>query len=382
MNNDPLPLLWLYGPSGVGKSSVGWEVFAQLSRSGVRTVFLDGDQIGLCHPVPEGGPHRVRARNLAAMWPNLRREGAQCVVLSGFVDTPEEVREYTVLLPDAALTLCRLRVGPAELKKRFLARGWRPDLADEAVAEAESLDRGAFAELCVDTDGLAVSETARLVRERAGGWPRAAPAATPGGFTPHPPAPRGDAAPIPVLWFSGASAVGKSTVGYEVFSQVFRAGVRAAYVDVKQIGALRPAADDDPGRHRLKARNLAAVWAGYRAAGARCLIVSGDADSDDTVRGYAELLPGSSVTVCRLHAGPATLADRVARRGRGEGPAMPGDELRGLGPEPLRHIAERATRDAEALERAATGDLRIDTDDRSAQDVAAEALGLWCPIFT
>ncbi|MGW0806062.1 hypothetical protein [Nonomuraea sp. NPDC002799] len=379
MSNVPLPLLWLSGPTGVGKSSVGWEIHAQLSRAGVKTAFVDADQISLLYPMSEGMTHRIRARSLAAMWPHFRQEGMQCLVLAGFVHTPEEVREYTTLLPEAAFTLCRLRVDSAELKERFLGRGWRPDLVEDAVAEAQALERGDYADVCVDTDGLASSETARLVRERAGGWPGVHPAATLPSFVDprsQPPTPQEDTAsvPVPVLWLCGATAVGKSTVGYEIFTQVCRTGVRAAYVDVKQIGALRPVADDDVDGHRLKARNLAAIWAGYRAAGAYCLVVSGEADSDDTVRGYAELLPGTALTVCRLHAGPATLAERVAQRGRGGGPAIPGDELRGLGSDALALIAGRAAQEAEALDRAGTGHLRIDTDGWSVQEVAADVL--------
>ncbi|MEU6726595.1 adenylyl-sulfate kinase [Nonomuraea wenchangensis] len=369
MSNPQLPVLWLSGPTGVGKSSVGWEVFAQLSRSGVKAAFVDADQISLCHPLPEGVTHRLRARNLAAMWPHFRQEGMQCLVLAGFVHTAEEVREYTTLLPEAAFTLLRLRVDSAELKERFLGRGWRPELVAEAVAEAEALDRSDYADVCVDTGGFAVPEAARLVRERAGGWPVALPAPTfPGDLRHRPPASPPDAAPAPVLWLRGATAVGKSTVGYEIFAQVYRTGLRAAYVDVKQISALGP----DTNSRRLKARNLAAVWAGYRAVGAQCLVVSGEADSDDTVQEYAESLPGTALTVCRLDAGPATLAERVARRGRGGGPSIPGDGLRGLGPDALKRVAEHAAREAEALDRAAAGDLRIDTDGRSVQEVAAD----------
>ncbi|MFF4771623.1 hypothetical protein ACFY05_02055 [Microtetraspora fusca] len=391
MSDVPLPLLWLSGPTGVGKSSAGWEVFAQLSRGGVKVAFVDADQISLCYPMPEGMTHHVRARSLAAMWPHFRQEGVQCLVLAGFVDTPEEVREYTALLPEAAFTLCRLRVDSAELKERFIGRGWRPELVEEAVAEAEALDRSDYADMCMDTDGLAASETAQLIRERAGGWPGALPAATFHGFVDrrsHPPIAQVDTAPtstpVPVLWLRGATAVGKSTVGYEIFMQVYRTGVRAAYVDVKQIGALRPVADDDVDSHRLKARNLAAIWAGYRAVGAQCLIVSGEADSDDTVRGYAELLPGMALTVCRLHAGPATLSERVGRRGRGGGPATPGDELRGLDSDALHRIAERAAREAKALDRAGSGDLRVDTDGRSVKEVAADVRlrgGNWPNLF-
>lgn len=366
-------VVWLCGPSGVGKSSVGWEMFGQLSRSGVTTGFLDLDQIGLLR---DGGTHRVRARNLAAVWPNFRAAGARCLVLAGYVDTLDEVREYTDRLPDAALTLCRLRVGTTELKERFLARGWRPDLVDDAVAEAEALEHTDHTDLCVDTDGLAVSEVARLVREQVRAWPCAAPVVTPGGSVPVPQAaPAGVSAPAAVLWFCGATAVGKSTVGYEVFSQVFRAGVPAAYVDLKQIAALRPAADDSEG-HRLTAQNLAALWTGYREAGARYLIVSGGADRDDTVRSHAERLLGTAFTVCRLHAGPATLAERVAQRVRGEGPAIPGDEIKGLGPEALKCVVERAVREAESLERTGAGAMRVDTDGRSVQDVAEQVRAL------
>ena len=363
-----LPLLWLSGPSGVGKSSVGWEVFARLSRDGVTTAFVDGDQIGMCHPLPENGAHALRARNLAAMLPHFRQEGVRCLVLSGFVDTAEEVAEYTSRMPGVAFTSCRLRVGGAELRRRFLARGWRPDLVEDAVAEAAGLERSTYADLCVDTGGLGVAEAARLVRERAaGGWPGVLPA-----VTPHEVAAPVDSGTAPVLWFAGATASGKSTIAYEIFREVFRSGTPAAYVDVKQIGVLRPIGDD----LRLKARNLAAVWAGYREAGAECLIVSGEADSDDTIRRYAELLPKAPLTVCRLHAGPATLAERVARRGRGEGPALPGDEMNNRDMGALRRIAERAA--AEAL----TGGegLRIDTDGLQVHEVVAlvrDRIGDW-----
>jgi adenylylsulfate kinase-like enzyme len=372
-----MPLLWLYGPSGAGKSSVGWEVYAQLSRSGVRTAFVDGDQIGLMSPTPAGGTHRLRARNLAALAANFRQAGAQCLVLSGFVHTREEVRLYDQV--GAELTLCRLRVGSGELERRFLGRGWRPELVREAVAQAEELERGDFADVCVDTDGLTVPETALLVRERTGGWPHLSPTGTPAVDIPVVAVSPGTR--VPVLWLCGATAVGKSTVGYEIFTQLNRAGVRAAYVDMKQIGALRPA----PSPHLLKARNLVAVWEGYRAAGADCLIVSGEADTPrggpaaapGTIRDYAALLPGATVTTFRLHARPGTLAGRVALRGRGGGPVIPGDELRGLGPAALRRVSRQAARAAEALDRAGAGDLRIDTDDRPPHEVAAQIRALW-----
>jgi hypothetical protein len=174
MTGDPVPFLWLCGPSGVGKTTVGFEIFSQLERAGIRTGCLDLDQVGLCYPATGGDPenHDLKARNFGAVWPNFLAAGVRCLVVSGGVDTPDRVRTYADLVPGAALTLCRLRAGRDELTRRFVGRGWQIHLAGEAVAESAVLDRLDFAEVCVDTDGRSVPEVARLVRERAGGWPR------------------------------------------------------------------------------------------------------------------------------------------------------------------------------------------------------------------
>ncbi|GAB2944691.1 AAA family ATPase [Nonomuraea fastidiosa] len=368
MNTDRLPLLWLSGPSGVGKSSAAFEICARLGREGVKAAFVDADQIGLIYPAPEENTHRLRARNLAALWEGFREEGVECLVLAGFVDTPEEVREYTSRLPDADFTVCRLRVSGEELRRRFLGRGWMPGLVEQAVAEAEAQERSAYADLSVDTGGLTVRETARLIMERAGRPRRVAPVVRPGRSEPGPMA---DGEPVPLLWFTGATAVGKSTVAYEVFRHIVETGARAAYVDLKQIATLRPASGD---LRDLKARNLAALWAGYRAAGATYLIVCGEADTDETVRDYTRRLSDVTPTVCRLHACPATLLERVTARGRGEGPTIPGDELKGLDEPALREAAARAATEADALDRADAGDLRIGTDGRPVADVVASVL--------
>ncbi|GAA0936779.1 hypothetical protein [Nonomuraea longicatena] len=266
-------------------------------------------------------------------------------------------------MPDAEFSLCRLRVAGDGLRRRFLARGWLPDLVEDAVAEGEALDRGGFPEAYVDTDGLTVAEVARLIRRRlrlaTGPDGHRASAVT------APPVPEEK---LPLLWFTGATAVGKSTVGYQVFRHLYGTGTRTAYLDLRQIAAL-PAAD-----RRLKAANLAAVWAGFRAAGARRLVVSGEADTGETIGRYTDALTDLTPTVCRLHASPETLRERVAERGRGGGPTIPGDAIKGLDPDGLRRVADRAAQEAAALDRTGTGDLRIDTDGRSAQQVADDVI--------
>jgi chloramphenicol 3-O-phosphotransferase len=386
-----LPVLWLYGPSGVGKTTVAWELFAGLARDGTAAGYVDIDQLGMCYAAPtpdawapepasDPGRHRLKIRNLDAVLANFRVEGARCVVVSGVVDTARGVDP--ALLPRAALTLCRLRGEPSELRRRLTGRGRPSDRPEGILRDAEALDRNGLPGACVDTTGRGVDEVLRLVRDRTGGWPGPAAAAVDLSSVDRSPVdmslPRADrsAGPGRILWLCGAAGVGKSSVGWEVYQQVRRAGVRAAFVDLEQVGFHRPTPAGDPGGHRLRAANLAALWRNYRAGGTRQLIAVGPVGRSDEVRRYTDALPGVEVTVCRLHADRDRLTERIMRRGRGLGSTwgMPGDPLRGQPDAVLRQAADAATADASALEAAAIGDSRIDTSGRPVPELAREIL--------
>ena len=79
---------------------------------------MDLDQLGLCYPAPDDDPvnHRVKAHNLAAVWPVYRAAGARCLI---------------------------------------------------AV--------GGFADLCIDADNRNVVQVARHIRTWTGGWPLLTP---------------------------------------------------------------------------------------------------------------------------------------------------------------------------------------------------------------
>jgi hypothetical protein len=66
-------VLFLGGRSGVGKSSVGNEIHAQLSAARVQHCLIEGDSLDLAYPPPWN--HRLAERNLAAMWGNYRELG-------------------------------------------------------------------------------------------------------------------------------------------------------------------------------------------------------------------------------------------------------------------------------------------------------------------
>jgi hypothetical protein len=351
----------------VGKTSVGFELFDQLSRVGIASAYVDLDQIGLCYPTPGDDPnhHRLKSRNLGEVWSGFRAAGARCLVISGLVDNVEEVRRHRDMLDGADLTVCRLRVGADELRARIATRGSLLHLTDAAVANAVELDRTAFADMVLDTANLAIAEVAARVRRS--GWPGRLPlreASAPPRLSARP------SDPVPVLWLCGPPAVGKSTVGFEVFTRTLADGVPAAYVDLAQIGFCRPAPDDDPDNHRLKAGHLGRIWPGFRAAGARCLIVSGSVSDQETVDRYQDELPAAAWTICRLRAGRRTLAERTLRRGQGGGPAIAGDALRGRPEAELHRRAAEAAELAELLDHTAFAHFQVDTDGRAVDELA------------
>ncbi len=164
----------------------------------------------------------------------------------------------------------------------------------------------------------------------------------------------------PLLWLGGPPCVGKSAVGWELLLQIMRAGTKAAYVDLEQIGFACHISDPED----LRARNLQFMWTNFHNAGAQVLIVS------DTGVHYGvdvDSLAGVTPRRYLLRARAETLRARVFRRGAGIDPALPGDSLLGCDELTLRRKAEEAVRTAAAL----VDGICVDTDDRTVSDVAA-----------
>jgi adenylylsulfate kinase-like enzyme len=379
-----IPVLWLCGPAGVGKSTVSWQLFSELTKSGVQIAFADTDQLCMCYPAPAADPDRqqIKARNLGAMIGNFRAAGARCLIVNGVVDPVLGV--HPDLIPGAALTVCRLRAGRDEVARRFIARdGQRDDMEEllqEVRDEASRMDASNFADACVDTSGVPAAEVAGLVRNSCRDWPGFAETARrPSAAAAGPAASAGDevttsrdadGAGGQILLICGPAGVGKSTIGFQLYLRYLQAGRTAGYVDLDQIGFLSPAADGDPGHHRLKASNLAAMWRNYHAAGATHLIATGPVQNEAVLQAYVDALPAATVTLCRLHAGRAELTRRIMSRGEGGSWSQPGDPLRGQPAGYLAMVADQAVATAEAMERAVVGAVRIDTDGRTVAEAA------------
>ncbi len=365
------PVLWLCGPSGAGKTTVAWEVYSQLVNAGVQVGFVDTDQLGMCYPAPASDPGRylIQAQNLGVVVAGFRAAGASCAVVSGVVDPVRGA--YVGNLPDIHVTMCRLHVHADELTRRLIGREGDGDMVASALAEADALDATDFSDLRIDTTDLRVAEVVRRVWEHVPvWWTLSGPAAS---DEPDVPSGRPDGS---ILWLCGSTGVGKSTVGFSLYLRhVLGRQIPGAFLDLDQIGFYHREPTTVHVNHQMRARILADIWGTFRAAGAQCLILVGPAEDEAAIRTYAEALPAATLTVCRLHAGREELTRRVLSRGHGGSWAQPGDPLKGQSAAALSAVAEKAVTEADALERAALGDLRIDTEALTADEVADAIVG-------
>ncbi|HTT92441.1 MAG TPA: AAA family ATPase, partial [Acidimicrobiales bacterium] len=300
------PVLWLFGPPGVGKSTVGWQIYRRLRSSSRVCAYVDIDQLGMCYPEPSSDPgrYRLKDRNLGAIVAHFAATGARGVVVSGVVD-PVGGTGLTELA-NLKVVLCRLRADPDQLRQRLQSRRGSFAGVEDAIAQAVRLDISRFAEALVDTTDLTVEQTVHAVL-RTSAW-------VPYPGLPEPVADLRDRPPSAtggqVIWLCGPSGVGKSTIGFALYLRLLRAGHTVGYIDADQLGFCGVGPQD----HWLKARNLSAVWENYRSTGAETLVAVGPIHDAGDAGVYEAVLPQASFNWFRLHSGPSELERRVQAR--------------------------------------------------------------------
>ncbi|MCP3803088.1 AAA family ATPase [Allokutzneria sp. A3M-2-11 16] len=340
--------LWVTGTPGTGKSTAGWGLFTRIAEQGGSVAHVDVDQLGLIGPPPGGGDasHAIKEGNARRLLDLMRRRGVRQVIISGIVD-PDRPPGW----PD--LTLVCLRCDREELRRRYLGRGSSADTLDALFEVADEFDRF---DTAMDTTGQQPEDTVTALLRHC--------VVSPGEIQPlSAPAPP----PARVIVVSGATAVGKSTAAWGALQTHWQKGIPTAYVDMAQLGFVRPGPDPV-----LSAACLSALWQGYRDAGAEVLIiVTRDALPQDL---FAE----DSVTRVLLDADAPTLAERVRRRAAGESALLAGDELRGAPSAVQLQVIARAVAEAERLRR--TDQIVLDTTGQDPDETAAALLGLTLPL--
>ena len=166
-------------------------------------------------------------------------------------------------------------------------------------------------------------------------------------------------AEIPMLVITGPVGVGKTTVAIAISQLLSDAGSPHAMIDMDHLRWCSPSPEEDPFHVRLGLRNLAAVAGSYREAGAKRLVLADIVETRADVAGYQEAVPGASVVVVRLHASLPTILSRLVGREGGD---------------TLQWHQGRAAELIDQMERDRVEDLLIQTEGRTADEIAREAL--------
>jgi hypothetical protein len=166
---------------------------------------------------------------------------------------------------------------------------------------------------------------------------------------------------VDVLVICGVADVGKSTVAWEIGSQLQVADVRHAMIDTDELDRVYPQPEPLSELVALGVRNLTAIWQSFAALGHSRLILSGvmlNLDAD--LAWISESIGNAVYTVVRLHASDETLRQRVEAREIGSGRA---------------EQTKRSLAQAKALREQATGQtVAVQTDGRSPVEIAREVL--------
>lgn len=122
---------------------------------------------------------------------------------------------------------------------------------------------------------------------------------------------------IPVLVITGPVGVGKSTVSQAASDVLSDFGLAHGVVELDCLRHCHPSPPDDRFHMALGFRNLAAVAANYRAAGAERLILVDIVETRAQTEDYRAAIPGAEVTVVGLRGTLETIRSRLAGRESG-----------------------------------------------------------------
>jgi hypothetical protein len=164
---EPAELLLIGGRSGVGKSSVAFEVSTQLTESEVAHAVLEGDFLDLAYPSPRD--HQLAAKNLAAIWKNFRDAGFRRLIYTNTASVLSEDWIASAMGGQVGVTSVLLACSDETARERLARREIGSTLSehlDRSRQASVHLERTAPATVArVDTDGLSVvTIAARVIR--------------------------------------------------------------------------------------------------------------------------------------------------------------------------------------------------------------------------
>ncbi len=115
-----ISVLIITGPVGVGKTTVALEIGSigsLLEQAGIPHAVVDLDSLAWLYPAPADDQfnNHLAFRNLAAVWDNYAKTGIQRLVIARVIESRDELAWYHEAIPDAEITIVRLRASEATL---------------------------------------------------------------------------------------------------------------------------------------------------------------------------------------------------------------------------------------------------------------------------
>lgn len=170
MNAAPIPTLLLTGTVGSGKTAVAIEVGHLLEQQGKSAAVVDLDWLGWVQLRSKSiTADQLIARNLAAIWPNLREAGMRYAVLARALLNRDALSVLRLAVPDAELVVVRLTASASTIERRLRRRDSGQELEDhlrESSEMSETMNRLALEDFGIASDDRSPGEVAREVLER------------------------------------------------------------------------------------------------------------------------------------------------------------------------------------------------------------------------
>ncbi len=120
MSSGVVDVLLIGGRSGVGKTTIGYEVSELLRQDDVAHALVDGDNLDAVHPAVEGAA--LAEANLAAIWRNYRALGHHRIIYVNTVSVLESEMIGRALGSEVAITGVLLQACDATIRERLERR--------------------------------------------------------------------------------------------------------------------------------------------------------------------------------------------------------------------------------------------------------------------